>query len=100
MTWEIISGFTVLIGAVISVMNIVVKVNRTLINLEAAVRSLTGYMKAQEKRNGHFYGRLNILDKRITLLENTRKKRAPGGDGSDVSSHGDSADALDSEGGY
>lgn len=70
MTWEILSGLIVILGAFISVMNVVVRVNKTLINLEATVRRLTEYMDAQEKRNGHFYDRLNNLDKRITLLEN------------------------------
>ena len=74
MTWEIISGFTVLLGAVISVMNIVVKVNKTLISLEATVRRLTDYMEAQDKRNGHFYSNLSSLDKRVTLLENERRQ--------------------------
>ena len=69
MTWEIISGFTVLLGAVISVMNIVVRVNRSLISLEETVRQLKDYMEKQDKRNGHFYSELNILDKRVTLLE-------------------------------
>lgn len=69
MTWEIISGFAVLLGAVISIMNIVVRVNRSLISLEETVRSLKIYMEKQDKRNGHFYSELNILDKRVTLLE-------------------------------
>lgn len=69
MTWEIISGFIVLLGAVISVMNIVVKVNKTLISLEDTVKSLKEYIEKQDKRNGHFYNQLNILDKRVTLLE-------------------------------
>ena len=40
MTWEIVSGFAVLLGAVISIMNIVVRVNRSLISLEETVRRL------------------------------------------------------------
>ena len=73
MTWEIVSGFAVLLGAVISIMNIVVKVNRSLISLEETVRRLMDYMEKQDERNGHFYDQLNILDKRVTLLENSPK---------------------------
>ena len=69
MTWEILSGFVVLLGAVISIMNVVVKVNRSLISLEETVRQLLGYIEKQDRRNGHFYSELNILDKRVTLLE-------------------------------
>ena len=73
MTWEIISGFAVLLGAVISIMNIVVRVNRSLISLEETVRRLTDYIEKQDARNEHFYSKLNILDKRVTLLENGAK---------------------------
>ncbi len=73
MTWEILSAFIVLLGAVISIMNIVVKVNKTLISLEDTVRSLKEYIEKQDKRNGHFYSQLNILDKRVTLLESEIK---------------------------
>ena len=69
MTWEIVSGFAVLLGAVISIMNIVVRVNRSLISLEETVRRLTGYIEKQDARNEHFYSKLNTLDKRVTLLE-------------------------------
>ena len=69
MTWEILSGFVVLLGAVISIMNVVVKVNRSLISLEETVRQLLGYIEKQDRRNGHFYSELNILDKRVTVLE-------------------------------
>lgn len=69
MTWEILSGFTVLLGAVISIMNVVVRVNRSLISLEETVRQLKEYMEHQGAKNEHFYRQLNILDKRVTLLE-------------------------------
>lgn len=69
MTWEIITGFTVLLGAVISIMNVVVRVNRSLISLEETVRQLKTYMERQGAKNEHFYNELNILDKRVTLLE-------------------------------
>lgn len=70
MTWEIISALIVLLGAFISVLNVVVRVNRTLVSLERTVQTLIGYIEKQDKKNGHFYSGLNILDKRVTLLEN------------------------------
>ena len=69
MTWEIVSGLAVLLGALISIMNIVVKVNRSLISLEETVRRLQDYIEKQDGKNGHFFTKLNILDKRVTLLE-------------------------------
>ena len=74
MTWEIISGFVVLLGAVISIMNVVVKVNRSLISLEETVRRLNRYIEKQDERNGHFYRELNTLDKRVTLIESVMKE--------------------------
>lgn len=71
MTWEIVSGLIMLAGSFISVLNVVVKVNRTLVSLEKTVQDLIGYMEKQEKRNGHFFSSLNILDKRVTVIENT-----------------------------
>ncbi len=76
MTWEIISGFAVLLGAVISIMNVVIKVNRTLTSLEETVRQLKDYMEHQGAKNEHFFRELNILDKRVTLLEEREPGRA------------------------
>ena len=45
MTWEIMSGLIVLSGAFISVMNVVIRVNRTLVSLEKTVQSLKEYME-------------------------------------------------------
>ncbi len=70
MSWEIVSGLIVLIGAFISMMNVVVRVNRSLVSLERTVQNLMDYMEKQEKRNGHFFSALNILDKRVTVIEN------------------------------
>ena len=71
MTWEIMSGLIVISGAFLSVMNVVIRVNRTLVSLEKTVQSLKEYMEKQERRNEHFYSVLNILDKRVTVIENT-----------------------------
>ncbi len=83
MTWEILSAFIVLLGAVISIMNVVVKVNKTLISLEETVRVLREYIEKQDKKNGHFYNQLNILDKRVSIIEKTlytEKDKVTGGD--------------------
>ncbi|MBQ7670258.1 MAG: hypothetical protein IJS45_06010 [Clostridia bacterium] len=53
----------------ISIMNVVVKVNRSLISLEETVRQLRTYMERQGTKNEHFYSELNIFDKRVTVLE-------------------------------
>ena len=69
MTWEIVTGLIVLTGGFISVMNVVIKVNRTLITLEEAVRNLREYIEMQDKRNEHFFDSLNNLDKRVAIVE-------------------------------
>ena len=63
-------------------MNIVVKVNKTLISLEETVRGLKEYIEKQDKKNGHFYNQLNILDKRISIIEKTfcsKEQKTTGG---------------------
>ena len=77
MSWEIVTGFTVLLGAVISIMNVVVKVNRTLTSLEETVRQLKRYMERQGSKNERFFKELNTLDKRVTLLEGREATCAP-----------------------
>ncbi len=79
MTWEIVTGFIVLLGAVISIMNVVVKVNRTLVSLEETVRQLKDYMEKQGTKNEHFYNALSALDKRVTILERNALENGTGG---------------------
>lgn len=69
MTWEITVGLFTLISAFIAVMNIVVKVNRTLTALESAVKQLTEYVEKQSKKNNNFYKQLSDHETRIAILE-------------------------------
>ena len=69
MTWEITVGLFTLISAFIAVMNIVVKVNRTLTALESAVKRLTEYMEKQSTKNNNFYKQLSDHETRISILE-------------------------------
>lgn len=69
MTWEILSGLAVLLGSVISIMNVVVKVNRALTSLEETVRRLKDFVERQDGRNARVERGLGSLDKRVTILE-------------------------------
>ena len=52
--WETVAGAVTLIGAFISVMTVVVKVNGTMTRLEEAVRQLREFIENQDERNEHF----------------------------------------------
>ena len=54
MTWEIVAGVTALIATVISVLSVAVKINRTLVLLEAAVERLGKLTEAQNEKNKSF----------------------------------------------
>lgn len=69
MTWEIAVGMFGIISAFIAVMNIVVKVNSTLLKLESAVVQLKVTMEHQSDKNAHFYTELSEHEKRISVLE-------------------------------
>jgi hypothetical protein len=69
MTWEIAVGMFGIISAFIAVMNIVVKVNSTLLKLESAVVQLKATMEHQSDKNAHFYTELSEHEKRISVLE-------------------------------
>lgn len=69
MTGEVFSLALLCISTLVTLFGVVVKVNRTLVSLEEAVRRLNDHMTGQERRNGHFYECLNMLDKRVSLLE-------------------------------
>ena len=59
MTWEIVAGVTALIATVISVLTVAVKINRTLVLLEAAVERLGKLTEAQNEKNRSFEKRLS-----------------------------------------
>ena len=50
MTWEIVAGVTALIATIISVLSVAVKINRTLVLLEAAVERLGKLTEAQKSK--------------------------------------------------
>lgn len=76
MTWEITVGLFTLISAFIAVMNIVVKVNRTLTALESAVKQLTEHMEKQSQKNNNFYRQLSDHETRISILEEKNHESA------------------------
>ena len=69
MTWEIIVGFTTLITAFVPVFSVVLKLNRSLVALEEAVKQLRSYMEKQSTRNHGFSDRLLDHERRLVRLE-------------------------------
>ena len=74
MTWEITAGIITLLGAFVSVMSVVVKVNGTLTRLDEAVRRLSDSIDEQQRRSEHFARTLAAHETRITVLEDIRSK--------------------------
>ncbi len=75
MTWEIVVGLTTLSGALIAVMNVVVRVNRTLTSLESAVKRLDEAVREQSAKNRTFYEQLGSHELRLSMLEKVRLHR-------------------------
>ena len=69
MTWEIAVGLFTLVSAFIAVMNVVVKVNRTLTALDISVKRLDESVKQQYEINKKTFGHLARQEKRIAMLE-------------------------------
>lgn len=69
MSWEITVGIITLLGAFISVMSVVVKVNGTLTRLDETVRQLREFIEDQDRRNDSFVKTLASHETRITVLE-------------------------------
>ena len=72
-SWEIIAGLVTLLGAFISVMTVVVKVNGTLTRLDEAVRQLRAALSDQQKQSDAFADTLAAHETRISLLEERRR---------------------------
>ena len=72
-TWEIVAGIVTLLGAFISVMTVVVKVNGTLTRLDEAVRRLRESIEAQQRQSESFAKTLAAHETRITVLEEERR---------------------------
>lgn len=77
MTWEIVVGLLSLVGSLIAVMNVVVRVNKSLTTLEAAVQRLDEIVREQAGKNEQFSARIGEHETRIVLLENSGDRGAP-----------------------
>lgn len=69
----IVSVFTI-IPALLAVMGVVVKVNRTLTMLDDSVKQLTVFMEKQSSRNHRFGRQLTEHEIRLARLEDHRKE--------------------------
>ena len=69
MSWEIAVGIATMIGALCAVLEVILRVNRSLISLESAVNQLLQFMSGQSERNNRFEKTLNRHEQRILLLE-------------------------------
>lgn len=73
MVETVISIFAV-IPALIAIMGVVVKVNRTLTMLDDSVKQLTVFMEKQSSRNHNFGRQLTEHEIRLARLEDGRKE--------------------------
>jgi hypothetical protein len=69
MTWEIFVGLATAVAAFFPVLSAVLKLNRSLVSLEAAVKQLHEYMEKQSGRNHGFSERLLDHERRLIRLE-------------------------------
>ena len=69
MTWEIAVGLFTLISALIAIMNVVVKVNRTLTSLDITVRGLDENVRRQSEINKKIFGQMARQERRLSMLE-------------------------------
>ncbi len=75
MTWEIAVGIVTLASALCSVISVVLRVNRTLVSLEDAVKQLRAFMETQSRENLTVRNILGNLDRRLSRLEGERPGR-------------------------
>lgn len=71
MTWEIAVGIFTLVGAFSAVMQVVMKVNRTLVGLDDSVKQLKKFMEKQARKNEDFVKKLAQHELRLSRLEGT-----------------------------
>ena len=69
MTWEIFLGLATAVAAFFPIVSVVLKLNRSLVSLEAAVKQLHEYMEKQSGRNHGFSERLLDHERRLIRLE-------------------------------
>lgn len=70
LTWEIAMGFLSLLSSFLAVINVVVRVNKTLASLEVTVRNLQHCMEKEDAHGEEVDSRLNAHEVRLTVLEN------------------------------
>ena len=69
MTWDIVLGLCTLSAALLPILATVLKLNRSLVALEEAVKQLRSYMEKQSERNHGFSDRLLDHERRLVRLE-------------------------------
>ena len=69
MTWEIFVGLATAVAAFFPILSAVLKLNRSLVSLESAVKQLHEYMEKQSGRNHGFSERLLDHERRLIRLE-------------------------------
>jgi hypothetical protein len=74
MTWEIAVGFFTIISTFSAVLSSVMKVNRTLTQLDDSVRQLKDFMERQSDKNEAFGKILTQHELRIMRLEDEKKE--------------------------
>lgn len=76
MTWEIFVGLATAVTAFFPILSVVLKLNRSLASLEAAVKQLQAYMEKQSGRNHGFSDRLMDHETRLVRLESERDRNS------------------------
>ena len=74
MTWEITIGIFTLIGAFSAVMQVVMKVNKTLVGLDDSGKQLKKFMEKQARKNEDFIKKLAQHELRLSRLESSEKE--------------------------
>ena len=80
MTWEIAVGLFTIVSAFIAVMNIVVRINKTLTMLDMSVNRLNESMKHQSDKNRLIFDELGDHEKRLSRLEFLKSTYFPNSD--------------------
>ena len=74
MTWEIAVGFFTIVSTFSAVLSSVMKVNRTLTQLDDSVRQLKDFMERQSDKNEAFGKILTQHELRLMRLEDEKKE--------------------------
>jgi len=71
--WEIVMGLLAVASACVPILSVVLKLNRSLVALEEAVKQLRSYIEKQSERNHGFSDRLLDHERRLVRLESERR---------------------------